>query len=54
MENNICKRCHRKLVEDNSKKVGFGPICYHKYLERKKTYLFDMEVTNEITKQTRI
>lgn len=45
----ICKRCHRKLKDDKSKELGFGPVCYKKYLNRKKTYLFDMEVNNEIT-----
>lgn len=45
----ICKRCHRKLKDDKSKELGFGPICYKKYLNIKKTYLFDMGVNNEIT-----
>lgn len=54
MENDICKRCHRKLKDDTSKKLGFGPICYKKYLQRKKTYLFDMEVTNETTNKKRM
>lgn len=50
-ENKICKRCHRKLKDDKSKELGFGPICYKKYLQRQKSYLFDMnenEVNNEI------
>ena len=48
-DKDICKRCHRKLKDDKSKELGFGPVCYKKYLNRKKTYLFDMEVNNEIT-----
>lgn len=40
---NICKRCHRKLKDEQSKKLGFGPICYQKYIQKSKNYLFDME-----------
>ena len=40
----ICKRCHRKLKDEKSKELGFGKVCYKKYLKRKKSYLFDMEV----------
>ena len=49
----VCKRCHRPLKDEISKKLGFGRICYQKYLNRKKVYLFDMEVHDEaITKRT--
>lgn len=44
-ENKICKRCHRKLKDEKSKELGFGPICYQKYLQRQKSYLFDFEIT---------
>lgn len=39
----FCKRCHRKLKDDESKKIGFGKICYKKQLKLKdnKNYLFD-------------
>ena len=47
MEEKICKRCHRKLKDEKSKELGFGKICYKKYLNRKKVYLFEMEVPNE-------
>lgn len=47
MEKDICRRCHRKLTDEKSKTLGFGKICYKKYLQRKKTYLFEMEVNNE-------
>lgn len=50
-EEKLCRRCHRKLVDENSIKLGFGPTCYKKYLSRKKSYLFDLEVTNEIIKE---
>lgn len=43
----VCRRCHRKLKDEKSKKLGFGKICYQKYLKRKKSYLFDMEEFNE-------
>ena len=48
--NNYCKRCHRKLKDDKSKELGFGKICYMKYLQskNKKVYLFNMEITNEL------
>lgn len=41
--NVICKRCHRKLKDENSKKLGFGKICYEKYMKRKRSYLFEMD-----------
>lgn len=44
----LCRKCHRVLKDEQSKKLGFGPICYKKYLNRKKVYLFDMEVPDEI------
>ena len=47
----VCRRCHRKLVDEKSKQLGFGKVCYQKYLKRKKVYLFEMEVLDEtITK----
>ena len=49
LEKGICKRCHRKLKDEKSKELGFGKVCYQKYLNKKKSYLFDMEGTNEIT-----
>lgn len=47
MEKNICRRCHRKLKDEKSKELGFGKICYEKYINRKKVYLFEMEESNE-------
>lgn len=41
-----CRRCHRKLTDEQSKKLGFGKICYKKYLSETKNYLFDIEVNN--------
>lgn len=49
MEKNICRRCHRKLLSEESKKLGFGKTCYKKYMQRKKTYLFEMEEYDENT-----
>lgn len=43
----ICKRCHRKLKDIESRKRGFGSICYEKYLKNKQTYLFEVN-DNEI------
>ena len=40
---NLCRRCHRKLKDPDSKKLGFGKICYKKYLKEQKNYLFKME-----------
>ena len=45
-----CNRCHRKLIDEKSKKLGFGKVCYKKYLAKKKTYLFEMEEIHEIIK----
>ena len=39
----FCRKCHRELKDEQSKKLGFGPICYKKFMNRKKTYLFEME-----------
>lgn len=38
----LCIRCHRELKDAKSKRLGYGPICYKKYLERNRLYLFDM------------
>lgn len=46
----FCKRCHKKLKNEEQKKLGFGKICYAKYLKRKRAYLFEMEVSNETIK----
>lgn len=43
----LCTRCHRELKDSNSKKLGFGPICYKKYLQKKKVYLFEMNIKEE-------
>lgn len=54
MENNdknICRRCHKKLKGEKSKELGFGPVCYKKYLNRKKQYLFEMEITDATFKK---
>lgn len=48
IDNNICRRCHRKLKDNESIKLGFGKICYQKQLNQQKNYLFSMEETNEI------
>ena len=38
----FCKRCHRKLRDEKYKKLGFGKICYEKYIKKSSLYLFDM------------
>lgn len=47
----ICKRCHRKLKDTESRKRGFGDICYQKYIEKQKTYLFEVNDNEVITKK---
>ena len=43
-KNNIlCKRCHRKLKNDESIKLGFGKTCYKKQRNKSKIYLFDIK-----------
>ena len=50
-ENEVfCRRCHRKLKDEESKGLGFGKTCYKKYLKRKPNYLFEVN-TNEINRQ---
>lgn len=52
LEKNIhehCSRCHRKLKDEQSKIIGYGKICYSKVCNNKSSFLFDLEVTNEIT-----
>ena len=39
----LCRKCHRELKDEQSRKLGFGPICYKKYMNKRKSYLFDME-----------
>lgn len=43
----FCKRCHRKLKDEKSKEIGFGKICYEKYIKKSAMFLFEMEVNNE-------
>lgn len=42
-ENKYCKRCHRQLKDEQSKQLGFGPVCYQKQIKKKVNYLFNME-----------
>lgn len=44
-----CRRCHRKLKDDKSRQLGFGPVCYEKQLINQKNYLFTMEVNRNET-----
>lgn len=44
----ICRRCHRKLKTEESKRLGFGKTCYKKYLARKRTYLFEMNCEENV------
>ena len=53
-ENNLCRRCHRKLKDAESIKLGFGKICYQKQSQHQKTYLFAMEEPNETITQRNI
>lgn len=41
----ICRRCHRRLKDLESKERGFGKTCYKKYLESisYKRRLFNIE-----------
>ena len=38
----LCKRCHRKLKDEISKKLGYGKICYQK-IKKHNNYLFKIE-----------
>ena len=41
---NICRRCGRKLISEQSKAIGLGPSCYKKYLEESAVVpLFSVE-----------
>ena len=42
-----CKRCHRKLKDNQSKQLGYGKICYSKINKKEALYLFDIEVINK-------
>ena len=50
-EHKYCMRCHRELKDIESKKLGFGKICYSKYIKKKPIYLFEMGGNNEITRK---
>ena len=49
-ESVYCKRCHRKLKDIHSRELGFGKICYEKYKNNTKIYLFSMGDNNEVIK----
>lgn len=38
-----CKRCHRELKSEKSKKLGYGDVCYKKSINHKSLYLFELE-----------
>ena len=44
-EISICKRCHRKLKDEKSKKLGYGITCYKKVSKRNSLFLFELEDT---------
>lgn len=47
-EYETCLRCGRKLKSPESKKLGFGKVCYEKWQhETDAKKLFETEVTNE-------
>lgn len=43
INNTLCRRCHRKLKDADSIKLGFGKICYTKYKQSTKNYLFELK-----------
>lgn len=45
-DNKICSRCHRVLRDAQSRKLGFGPVCYKKHLQKQKVYLFELAYNN--------
>ena len=45
-----CLRCGRKLKSEESKKLGFGKICFEKLQhETEAKELFDVENVNELS-----
>lgn len=40
-----CKRCHRELKSEKSRKLGYGDVCYKKSINCKSLYLFELEDT---------
>lgn len=43
LNNKYCKRCHRKLKDEQSKKLGYGKVCYKKVNLYKDIYLFEIK-----------
>lgn len=47
----LCKRCRRKLKDLESKRLGYGKICYAKTIAKNANFLFDIfEVSNETSR----
>ena len=44
----FCRRCGRKLKDENSKKLGYGKVCYAKIKKQNCEFLFEMEKENEV------
>lgn len=38
-----CKRCHRELKSDESKRLGYGKTCYARINRHQSLYLFEVE-----------
>ena len=45
----FCRRCNRKLNDEKSKRLGFGPYCYMmwKREQKNKHALFDIQAPNK-------
>lgn len=51
-EYKTCLRCGRKLKTEESKSLGYGKICWLRYLESKKCKkLFEIEVNEDAQQQ---
>lgn len=42
-----CKRCGRELKSEESRELGYGPVCYSKINHTELKPLFEMEKVHE-------
>ena len=43
-----CKRCHRPLKDEISKKCGYGKVCFSKIKDINTNYLFEIGGTKNV------
>lgn len=44
-----CRRCGRRLIGENSKKLGFGPSCFKQWKKENSHQILLFDITRGVT-----